>query len=108
MKGFDVTYEIVTPESAEAGDFEETGYAGEGLQLREAIACLHETRTSKADAGGWIEPDSWPISLAYPPSSFRLVYGIEYLTGARESRTLHLPRGCTPSSAMRIARLLEV
>ena len=36
MSGFSVTFATITPESAEHGDYEETGFAVENVSLREA------------------------------------------------------------------------
>ena len=42
---FDVSFEIVTQESAEHGDAESRGYIWEGATLRDAIGALFETRS---------------------------------------------------------------
>lgn len=93
---FRVTYEIVTPESAENGDYEEAGYIAPGewrddepfnMTLREAmrLASPHE------DCGRWwSESESWQ----------------DYQTGAIEGRSIHPPRNITPASYARVSRLL--
>lgn len=97
---FRVTYAIVTPESAEQGDYDETGFVSEGCSLSEAVDLI---------GGSTAEADSSPISLSTPPRWFtQSEYDVNYSTGATESRSLHLPRNITPSSALRIARLLGV
>jgi hypothetical protein len=96
-KKFSVTYEIITPESAENGDVEESGYVDQDLTLREAI---NEFSCDN------VEMDSYPCSLSNPPRWFTGEYNVSCATGAEERRSLHLPRNITPSSAMRIARLL--
>lgn len=110
MGKFNVTFEIVTEESAEFGDVHARGFVLEDVSLSEAIRAL---------GGCANEADSSPISLKNPPRWFthydyalrqsnyldpkdpRAWYGVE-------SRSLHLPRDITPSSALRIARLLGV
>ncbi len=103
LPGFSVTYEIVTPESAEDGEAEETGYTLESGSLREALAEVWETRTSQVDGVECMEPDCSDPARA---TSFRVCNGMEFETGARESRTLHFPRGVSPGSAARLCRLI--
>lgn len=95
---FDITYEIVTPESAEHGDVEDRGFSAEGLTLREAHNFLRYD-------GCALEADSWPISLASPPRWLTFAPDIRFEDGAEITHSLHLPRNITPSSAMRVARL---
>ncbi len=100
MEKFNVTYEIVTPESAEYGEAEECGFIAEDVDLREAFCLVGHMA---------IEADSWPTSLDNPPRWLtNYEFNENYTTGARESRSLHLPDTITGSSAMRIARLLGV
>lgn len=99
---FSVTYEIVTPESAEHGDAEERGYIAEETRLRDALQFLFDTRTSHCDGVEGVETSSSTIDQA----RWITVYnGAEYQTGARESRSLHFPDGLTPSTRARILRL---
>ena len=100
---FSVTYEIVTQESAEHGDAEERGYICEDSDLRSALTELHETRTSLVGGVECVECDSYPTTA---PRWITVQNGMEYETGAQESRSLHLPAGITPASARRIARLV--
>ena len=94
---FSVTFEIVTPESAEHGEAADMGYINESCDLRTAIADLFETRTSQCDGiTGIDECGTW----------ITVYNGMEYLTGAHESRSLHVPSNITPSSYDRIARLI--
>ena len=97
---FRVTYDIVTPESAERGDYDEAGFVQPGgwhapadsaedcgMTLREAVrlCCPQE------DAGSW----------------FAEVDGrVNYRTGAEERRSLHPPRNITAASYDRLAKLL--
>ena len=103
MPLFNVTYEIVTQESAEHGDFEEWGFIAEGVDLRRAVECVHETRTNRVDGVECIECDSSPCDA---PRWITVLNGMEYETGAQENRALHIPQGVTASSARRIARLV--
>ena len=98
MGRFRVTYEIVTPESAEVGDAESRGFVlpggwrtedpSEGLMsLREALRLADPTE----DSGGW----------------FSEVDGrTDYRTGAVETRSIHPPRNVTAASYGRLARLI--
>ncbi len=105
MTLFDVTYEIVTPESAEDGEAEERGFIGEGLTLRDAVWEVQATRTNAVDGVECIECDSWPCRR---PRWITVNNGMEFETGANESRSLHIPSTVTPASARRIARLIGV
>jgi hypothetical protein len=98
MPLFHVTYEITTEESAESGEAAESGFLLEDCpSLREALS----------EFGYAIEADSWPISLECPPRWFIGEDAEDYRTGERKRCNLHM-RNVTPSSAMRIARLLGV
>jgi len=96
MPKFHVTYEIVTPESAEVGDAAERGFVAEGVSLREAVDLIGGVAHSA---------DTWPCTLANPPRWFTNEAYNEETRGV-ENRSLHLPRNVTPSSAIRVARLL--
>lgn len=98
---FRVTYEIITPESAERGDFAEHGFMLPGgyrasaetsrdvsMTLREALRLCSPQEDS---GGGW----------------FSEVDGrTDYRTGAEERRSLHPPRGISAASYDRLARLI--
>lgn len=99
---FNVTFETVTPESAEQGDAADRGFIAEGVTLREAI----REHCQGFGWNGYVEADSWPCSLSCPPRWFTFYGEMDYRTGETESRSLHLPEGISPSSALRIARLL--
>lgn len=99
---FNVTYEIVTPESANDGDVETRGFIAEGCRLRDALHELHATRTSDVGGVECIECDSSPCVR---PRWVTVCNGQEYLTGAQESRSLHIPDSVSDASARRIARL---
>lgn len=104
MKRFIVTYDIVTPESAEVGDAAERGFLTPGawrypletsnlnddytMTLREALDLIGD---ACENCGTW----------------FAEVDGRQdFKTAAVETRALHPPRSITPSSYRRLARLL--
>ena len=98
MKAFNVTYDIVTPESTELGDTDETGFIAEQVDLRTAVNELFQCRTSACDSGNGLEDSGrW----------FSYYHGMEFETGAYETRALHPPRSCTGASYARLARLLN-
>ena len=105
MQGFRVTYEIVTPESAEHGDAAERGFIdswgmqvdaligqetpGVAMTLREALQLC----SPQEDSGSW----------------FNECDGREnYQTGAVETRSLHPPDNVTGASYARLKRLFKV
>ena len=100
---FNVTYEIITPESAECGDADERGFILEGATLREAINAVNETRTNHVDGVQAIEADCYPIDGLRWVTIYN---GMEFLTGAHENRSLHIPDNVTQASRLRIARLM--
>lgn len=96
---FSVTYQIVTQESAEDGEASDSGFISQDVCLRDAIADFTGTRTNRVDGGMGIENSGrW----------FTYYNGMEFDTGAFESRALHPYRTITPSSYRRLARLLGV
>lgn len=95
---FNVTYELVAPESSELGDCAEQGFALKDAGLRDAIDSLFETRTSRVDGIAFGEADY---------GSARIGNGMEFETGANETRTLHMPQHVTGSSRGRVLRLID-
>ena len=98
MPKFNVTYEIVTEESAEHGDADERGFISQDVSLRQALEDVFKTRTSHCDGITGIEDNNgaW----------FTVYNGMEFLTGAHESRSIHMPDNITGSSISRIAKLM--
>ena len=88
-----VTYDIVTPESAENGDVAEAGYVAEDVSLRDAIDAVGGVCYEHNGGYEWFT---------------NCEYNLNYGTGAQESRSLHLPDGITGASRVRIGRLLGV
>lgn len=97
---WNVTYEIVTPESAEDGDAAEHGFLIEDASFRDAIDAW-------SHGGAYTEADSCPISLAYPPRWFTVQDDPSYRDGSQESRSLHIPDHVTPASRVRLARVFR-
>lgn len=105
MASFAVTFDIVTQESAENGDCEESGFIDSDLTLRAAICAVQATRTNRVDGVSAIESDEWPMCA---PRSVTVTNGMEWHTGACESRTLHMPDNLSPATRRRICRLVGV
>lgn len=97
---WNVTFEIVTQESAEHGDAEERGFEAEGVSFREAIQCFGDY----AEQAG-----SWPID-----GSVRWFDGptiedrAHFERGEDRRLSLHIPEQITPSSRIRLARYLKL
>ena len=100
---FRVTYEIVTPESAEHGEAESMGFCAPGgwhfpasdpgphdMTLREALGLCRPSE----DSGRWWNEEA-------PGRT-------DWRTGAEEFRSIHPPRNITPASYARVSRLLGV
>ena len=95
---FTVTRQIVTPESAEEGCCDESeSWCESGLSLRSAVAETFQTRTCHVGGIESIDGDHCAVTVTNSP---------EYLTGARESCTLHIPANISRASGRRLARLL--
>ncbi len=105
MPKFSVTYSIVTPESAEEGETAEGGHIDRNLSLRDAVDLVRETRTSECGGVEWIGANDSDIGAA---RWITIHNGMEFRTGAAESRSLHFPDSLTRSSRIRIARILGV
>lgn len=101
---FSVSFEIVTPESAEYGDAEERGWIMERGSLREAVEALFGTRTSLVGGIVYCEASD---SDARGARWFRVGNAMEFETGATEERALHFPGNVTPASRARLCALLS-
>jgi hypothetical protein len=95
---FCVTYDIVTPESAEVGDVAESGYYSRGgwkhdnpseWTLQEIVSEFG--LNSCEDCGNWF--------ATIDPS-------IDYRTGVETSYSVHPPDGITRASYARLTRIL--
>lgn len=110
---FNVTYDIVTPESAEHGDTAERGFIdsrGNQVELPDDCCgepagnikqeCAMTLREALNYAGGF---ERHGDGFSYYEADGR----IDYHSGAEERRALHLPDNATAASVARIARLLR-
>ncbi len=97
---FTVTHQIVTQESAEHGECDESqSVCDSDLTLRDAVIQVSRTRTCHVGGVESIDGDHCAVTVTN---------SMEFLTGDCESRTLHIPPNVTRASGRRIARLLGV
>ena len=106
-----VTYEIVTPESAERGDYDDSGFLDYSGQR-------HSVRGLWGEAAGKLKAEcAMPLRVALnhvapasrEDSSFYEVDGrTDYRTGEVETRALHALDSVTPASLARLSRVLGV
>ena len=103
MLGFDVTYEIITEESAEDGEAADDGFIAENVSLREAIDLVGSTDSCHCERSGIEASDS-----REDHAQWVTVYNsASWQNGETENRSLHIPRHVTPSSRRRIVRLIK-
>jgi len=78
------TFETVTPESAEEGDFADSGfiYQDRELTFRELVRELQD--------GGFSEPSCYPIPAGFSPWVSQADSSTNYRTGAETRESLHL------------------
>ena len=92
---FAVTFETVTPESAEAGDVEACGYVVEAGTLSDCADVLRWP-------GAAVSSDAWPMVrprwLTWPGD-------VSPTDCSERTLSLHIPDGITAASARRVARL---
>lgn len=93
---FSVTYEIVTEESAADGEAAESGFIGENLSLRAAVADARSSDITTCD----------DASVYFGGHYVNVNHGRDMYSGECESRTLHFPAGLSASTKRRIARLM--
>lgn len=91
---YSITYSQVTPESAEVGDFSETGYVYQDIPYERGD--LQDFKREGFDTQGYHAP-RW-FSTAFEC--------IDYGTGTEEERSLHFD-GVTPATLARIGRYLD-
>lgn len=116
-KRFKLTFEVVTEKSAEYGEAARRGFVPRALNipsrsympknpalfgLREAIEFLKDR-----ESAGPVEADSCPLSLQCPPRWFTYGGSLDWHSGEYLSVSMHLPKGISAHSAIRIARLLN-
>lgn len=101
-----VTYDVVTPESAENGDFAEIGYAAPGGwkfplihgEEREAPPVMSLREAVNLAGGGFEDSGSWFTTCDTEKN---------YRTGEETRYSIHPPRTITPASYRRVARILK-
>jgi hypothetical protein len=94
---FTVTYEIVTPDSAEHGEAEEMGFVALG-QWRDSEPQLMSLREAMQLCGPAYDCGNWWAEHGGDRCDYR--------TGAVETRSIHPPRNITEASYKRITRVL--
>ena len=106
---FSVCYAIITDESAEYGEAEESGFIDQGLSLRDAIGETFRTRSNTVDGIVAIEASCYPLPahgiLEFTPSC-TIYNGMNWENGEYENRSLHPEQPITASSWRRICRLI--
>lgn len=100
---WNVTFQIVTEKSAETGDYAEEGYCLNYGTLREAVDCAS---SGKGQLGSLqvIEANECPVSN---PRRISWIYGSNE-NGESETRSIHIPKGVTAASRVRLCRVLGV
>lgn len=105
MSGFfQVTYDVTTPESAENGEYAESGYVVPGgWRFSASMAANDVVSMSLRDAvqlagGGFEDSGRWFTTVDTETN---------YRTGAETRYSIHPPRTITPASYRRLARLLK-
>lgn len=101
-RGFGVTWEIVTDESAACGDVARRGTSGVNATLREALETVRMTLPNDAGIAS-IEPNDSDVNAARWVTYF---CGRGSRSGSFTSVSLHFPRDLSPSSRARVARFL--
>jgi hypothetical protein len=97
----DVTYDVVTPESAERGDFEESGFESEDLKfdsLAEMALYMQENGASGSETGGGIKNPSW--YTADPD--------IDYQSGHETSHGFHVQTDLTPEQVSELQLYMDM
>lgn len=96
---FDITYEIVTPESAEEGEAFDQGFREQHVTLREAYGFLRWEGDSAREASDSVLPHARWITF-YNSADMH--------DGSQTNYSLHFPAHMTPASRVRVARLFNV
>lgn len=104
MRLFSVTYEIITPESAEYGDAEDRGWIVQDVCLRDALEEIPEGCHAESDS--YSDPMPAPRWITFYETNEGTADFYE--SGDTQNLSLHFPDNITPSSAKRLARLLGV
>lgn len=100
---FAITYETVTPESAEHGDAAERGWIINGQGSRVTLGdCFWALRNAGA-IGCYVEASEYPVREPRWLTFYKV--NEDYATGAETSWSLHFPETATAATRRRIARL---
>lgn len=100
---FNITYEIVTDESAEHGDAEERGFIAQAVSLREAIELVQATRDGHSSQEGIEASDSCVADARW----ITVYNSMNYISGDVETRSLHFPDNLSGATRVRIAQMLN-
>jgi len=94
---WNVTFDTITPESVEEGDYESCGYELENVSLREALD-VFGSRASEAN--------EWPITgtVQWFDGDYEVIRSDDIYE--QKKLSLHIPRQITSSSRLRLARYL--
>jgi len=95
-----ISTETYTYRSAEHGEPELTSFT-QNLTFADAVYLFRN-----ADSENGIYTDSYPCSINHPPRWLTANGTMHYRSGETENVTLHIPEQVTPSSRMRLMRLL--
>lgn len=95
---FDITYEIITPESAENGDVSDSGFEHEQVTLREAYDILRGAE--------YAESSEYPIRAPRWITFYKT--DENYSTGEVKNMSLHFPHDLSAASRIRICRLFQI
>lgn len=113
MAQFHVTYDVVTPESAEECDVAEAGFVdshGRRVELEPEV-CGDAAGKIKDACGMTLRQALNYVSGCFDrgggPSFYEADVRIDYHTGAEERRALHVSDSVTAASLARITRLLR-
>ena len=102
---FSITYETVTPESAEHGEADESGWIVDGHGSRVTLGDCYWALQNAGAIGCYVEANENPVRAP----RWLTFYKVEedYATGAETSWSLHIPDYVSDASRRRIARLFN-
>ncbi len=95
---WNVTFTVITEESAENGDYAETGFEASDVSFRDVLEFFGYPYL------GYVEGNEWPITETV--RWFTVLGDADLRTGNVRDVSLHIPEQITGSSRLRIARLL--
>lgn len=93
---------VVYQDIAYDGESRAAACVADDVTLRDALDAVQSTRTNQVDGVECREASDGPRGRV---RWFTIYNGMEYLTGAHESRSLHIPNSVSVASSRRIARL---